>query len=274
MSDNPEIGKSIQTGAFSTNYHDIGEGAPTLLIHGSGPGVTAFANWRLSFPVLSQKLRVLAPDMLGFGYTERPDGVEYTLDTWVRHLIDVIDALGIDKVNLVGNSFGGALTLATSIRHPERVNRIVLMGAAGVKFDLTEGLDYAWGYTPSFENMRKMLDLFAYDRSLVSDELAQLRYEASLRPGVQDAYASMFPAPRQQWIDALASDPADIARIQAPALIMHGREDRILPYSNSTTLFELIPNAQLHLFGKCGHWTQIEHARRFNALLLDFFTEE
>lgn len=274
MSDNPEIGKSIQTGAFSTNYHDIGEGAPTLLIHGSGPGVTAFANWRLSFPVLSQKLRVLAPDMLGFGYTERPDGVEYTLDTWVRHLIDFIDALGIDKVNLVGNSFGGALTLATSIRHPERVNRIVLMGAAGVKFDLTEGLDYAWGYTPSFENMRKMLDLFAYDRSLVSDELAQLRYEASLRPGVQDAYASMFPAPRQQWIDALASDPADIARIQAPALIMHGREDRILPYSNSTTLFELIPNAQLHLFGKCGHWTQIEHARRFNALLLDFFTEE
>lgn len=274
MSDNPEIGKSIQTGAFSTNYHDIGEGAPTLLIHGSGPGVTAFANWRLSFPVLSQKLRVLAPDMLGFGYTERPDGVEYTLDTWVRHLIDFIDALGIDKVNLVGNSFGGALTLATSIRHPERVNRIVLMGAAGVKFDLTEGLDYAWGYTPSFENMRKMLDLFAYDRSLVSDELAQLRYEASLRPGVQDAYASMFPAPRQQWIDALASDPADIARNQAPALIMHGREDRILPYSNSTTLFELIPNAQLHLFGKCGHWTQIEHARRFNALLLDFFTEE
>lgn len=274
MSDNPEIGKSIQTGAFSTNYHDIGEGAPTLLIHGSGPGVTAFANWRLSFPVLSQKLRVLAPDMLGFGYTERPDGVEYNLDTWVRHLIDFIDALGIDKVNLVGNSFGGALTLATSIRHPERVNRIVLMGAAGVKFDLTEGLDYAWGYTPSFENMRKMLDLFAYDRSLVSDELAQLRYEASLRPGVQDAYASMFPAPRQQWIDALASDPADIANIQAPALIMHGREDRILPYTNSTTLFELIPNAQLHLFGKCGHWTQIEHARRFNALLLDFFTEE
>lgn len=274
MSDNPEIGKSIQTGAFSTNYHDLGEGAPTLLIHGSGPGVTAFANWRVSFPVLSQKLRVLAPDMLGFGYTERPDGVEYNLDTWVKHLIDFIDALGIDKVNLVGNSFGGALTLATSIRHPERVNRIVLMGAAGVKFDLTEGLDYAWGYTPSFENMRKMLDLFAYDRSLVSDELAQLRYEASLRPGVQDAYASMFPAPRQRWIDALASDPDDIARIQAPALIMHGREDRILPYSNSTTLFELIPNAQLHLFGKCGHWTQIEHARRFNALLLDFFTEE
>jgi 2-hydroxymuconate-semialdehyde hydrolase len=271
---NPEIGKWINAGGINTNYHDIGEGYPTVLIHGSGPGVSAFSNWRLAFPVLSQKVRVLAPDMLGFGYTERPAGVQYNLDTWVKHLVDFIDALGLERVNLVGNSFGGALTLATTIRHPSRVNRIVLMGAAGVKFPLTEGLDFAWGYTPSFENMRKMLDLFAYDRNLVSDELARLRYEASLREGVQEAYASMFPAPRQRWIDALASPEEDIAKIEAPALIIHGREDRILPYSNSVRLFELIPNSQLHMFGKCGHWTQIEHAGRFNKLLLDFFGEE
>ena len=84
----------------------------------------------------------------------------------------------------------------------------------------------------------------------------------------------MFPAPRQQWIDALASAEEDIARIQSPAMIIHGREDRILPFSNSVRLFELIPNSQLHLFGKCGHWTQIEHAARFNKLLLDFFGED
>lgn len=270
---NPEIGKTIDAGGIKTNYHDLGSGAPSLLIHGSGPGVTAFANWRLSMPVLAEKLRILAPDMMGFGYTDPAPGNVYSMDLWVKHLIDFLDAVGVEKANLVGNSFGGALTLATTIRHPDRVNRIVLMGAAGVEFELTEGLDYAWGYTPSLENMRKMLDLFAYDRSLVTDELARLRYEASMRPGCQENYAAMFPAPRQRWITALASDEADIARIQAPALVIHGREDRILPYSNSLKLFELIPNSELHLFGKCGHWTQIEHNARFNALLLDFFAQ-
>ncbi|MEC9341256.1 MAG: alpha/beta hydrolase [Pseudomonadota bacterium] len=271
---NPEIGQFIDAGGINTNYHDIGDGFPTVLIHGSGPGVSAFSNWRLAFPVLSKTVRVIAPDMAGFGYTDRPEGIEYNLDTWVKHLIDLVDAMKLDKVNLVGNSFGGALTIAFSIRYPERVNRIVLMGAAGVSFELTDGLDFAWGYTPSFENMRKMLDLFAYDRSLVTDDLARMRYEASLREGVQESYASMFPAPRQNGIDALASDETDIAKIQAPALIIHGREDRILPYSNSVRLFELIPNSQLHLFGKCGHWTQIEHATRFSKLLTDFFSEE
>ncbi|HAC33684.1 MAG TPA: 2-hydroxy-6-oxo-2,4-heptadienoate hydrolase [Gammaproteobacteria bacterium] len=274
MSENPEIGQFIDAGGIRTNYHDLGEGEPTVMIHGSGPGVTAFANWRGSFPVLSERLRIIAPDMLGFGYTETPEGMEYTLENWVKHLIGLLDALGIEKANLVGNSYGGALTLATAIRHPDRVNRIVLMGAAGVSFELTEGLDYAWGYTPSLENMRKMLDLFAYNRELVTDELAQMRFEASSRPGVQERYGSMFPAPRQRSIEALASDEDDIRKIQSPALIIHGREDVILPYSNSTRLFELLPNAQLHMFGKCGHWTQIEHTRRFNALLLDFFCDD
>ncbi len=274
MSDNPEIGQFIDAAGIKTNYHDLGEGEPTVLIHGSGPGVTAFANWRLSFPVLAEKMRIIAPDMLGFGYTETPEGAEYTLDNWVKHLVGLLDALGIEKANLVGNSFGGGLTLAMAIRHPERVNRIVLMGAAGVHFELTEGLDFTWGYTPSIENMKKMLDLFAYSRELVTDELARLRFEASNRPGVQERFAAMFPAPRQQWIEALASDEDDIRKIQAPALIIHGREDVILPYTNSLKMFELLPNSQLHMIGKCGHWTQIEHNRRFNAMLIDFFCND
>lgn len=275
MSDNPEIGKSIVADGIKTNYHDLGEGEPTVLIHGSGPGVTGFANWAKSMPTLSENMRIIAPDMLGFGYTETPDGTEYTLDNWVKHLVGLLDALNIEKANLVGNSFGGAVTLAMAIKHPERVNRIVLMGAAGVKFELTEGLDFTWGYTPSIENMKKMLDLFAYSRELVTDELARLRYEASMRPGVRERYESMFPSPRQRSIDeVLASDEDEIRKIQAPALIIHGREDVILPYTNSLKLFELIPNAQLHMIGKCGHWTQIEHTRRFNSMLIDFFCDD
>ena len=155
---NPEIGKTVLAGGIRTNLHDMGSGNPVLLIHGSGPGVSAWANWRLSFPVLSQKFRVIAPDIVGFGFTERPAGISYTLDNWVKHAISLLDALGLDKVDLVGNSFGGALLLALAVRHPDRVKRLVLMGSAGTSFKLTPALDEAWGYQPSIENMRRLLD--------------------------------------------------------------------------------------------------------------------
>lgn len=271
---NPEIGKTIRTGSFDTNYHDYGDGEAILFIHGSGPGVTAWANWRLALPLLEDRFRVLAPDMVGFGYTERPEGIKYDLDIWTTHAIDFLDALGLDKVNLVGNSYGGALSLALTIRHPERVKRLVLMGAAGVEFELTPGLDQVWGYEPSFEAMRDMMDLFAYDRSLVNDELANLRYQASLRPGVQEAFGNMFPAPRQQHISMLASPEKDIANINHSTLIVHGRDDRIIPLDTSLRLNQLIEDSQLHVFGRCGHWTQIEHTVRFCQLLGNFFEEE
>ena len=211
MSSNPEIAKSIQTGAFKTNYHDVGEGDPVFMIHGSGPGVTAWANWRLVIPELAKHHRVIAPDMAGFGFTERLDDYEYTMENWVQHAIDLMDALGIEKAHLVGNSFGGGLAIALAIKHPERVNRLLLMGAAGVSFELTPGLDEVWGYEPSVANMRKMMDLFAYNRNLVTDELAELRYKASIQPGFQESFSAMFPAPRQRWVEALASDPEAVS---------------------------------------------------------------
>jgi len=271
--DNPEMGESIQSGDFSTNYHDMGSGEPILFIHGSGPGVTAWANWRLVLPALSSRYRVLAPDMVGFGYTDRPESISYNMDTWIQHLLDFMDALNLLRVHLVGNSFGGALALAMAIRHPQRVNRLVLMGAAGVEFDLTEGLDAVWGYTPSLENMQKMMDLFTYDRSLVNNELAELRYRASIQPGFQKAFAAMFPSPRQRWITALASSEEDIRKIEQETLIIHGREDQVIPLDTSLKLFSWVDNAQLHLFGKCGHWTQIEQNQRFCGLLNSFFSE-
>ena len=146
---NPEIGQSITAAGIRTNYHDSGgAGTPVLLIHGSGPGVSAWANWRLVMPALAQQARVIAPDMVGFGYTERPQGFVYNMDAWVRQAVGLLDALGIERTDLVGNSFGGGLSLALAIAHPERVRRLVLMGSAGVSFPLTEGLDAVWGYTP------------------------------------------------------------------------------------------------------------------------------
>lgn len=273
MTSNPEIGERVRTGTFETNVHDAGRGAPVLLIHGSGPGVSAWANWRLVLPALAERRRVIAPDMVGFGYTDRPAGMRYGMDAWVRQALYLLDAYGFHHIDVVGNSFGGGLALALAIRSPQRVRRLVLMGSVGVPFAITPGLDAVWGYQPSLDNMRALLDVFAHDRSLVNDELARLRYEASVRPGVHESYAEMFPAPRQRWVDAMASAEADIRALPHETLVIHGREDQVIPLSNSLTLAQWIPNAQLHVFGHCGHWTQIEHNARFNRLVGDFLAE-
>lgn len=274
MSDNVEIGRRIDADGIATNLHDVGTGPPIVLIHGSGPGVSAWANWRITLGALSDRFRLIAPDMVGFGYTERPEGAKYTLDGWLKHLVDVLDALGLDEVNVVGNSFGGALALALAIHRPDRVRRLVLMGSVGVPFRVTDALEHAWGYEPSLENMRRLLESFAYDKSIITDSLVQLRHEASLRPGVQESFSSMFPAPRQRAIDALSSPDEKIRAIRHETLIIHGRDDQIIPLETSQKLLELISRSQLHVFGRCGHWTQIEQAQRFNRLIAAFFEED
>ena len=274
---NPEIGKTVAVNGIgpdgiATNYLEEGVGDPLVFIHGSGPGVTAYANWRLVMPILGERFHCYAPDMAGFGFTERPAGINYGLQTWVDQLAGFLDALGLARVCLVGNSFGGAIALRFAVDHPERVDRLVLMGSVGVPFEITEALEAAWGYEPSLENMRRMLDHFAYSRELVTDELAQVRYQASIRPGFQESFSAMFPAPRQRWIDALTTPDDRIAGISARTLIVHGRDDRVIPLATSIRLHQLIDDSELHVFGRCGHWTQIEKAAPFAELVGNFLT--
>src|SRR5689334_4833991 len=107
----PEIGQTADAGGIKTNYLEAGEGPAVVLIHGSGPGVTSYANWRLVIPALAEDFRVLAPDMVGFGFTDRPSGVEYGVQTWADQVVGLMDSLGIERASLVGNSFGGAIAL-------------------------------------------------------------------------------------------------------------------------------------------------------------------
>src|SRR5260370_18024828 len=132
---NPEIGKSITVGRINTNYVEAGAGSPLVLIHGSGPGVTAFANWNGVIPALAPHFHVLAPDMVGFGYTDCPAEIrDFTLDLWVGHIVGFMDALDIPKAHFIGNSFGGALTLELASRHTHRVDRMPLIASAALPF--------------------------------------------------------------------------------------------------------------------------------------------
>lgn len=269
-SNDPEIGNTVVANGIRTNYLEAGEGPPLILVHGSGPGVTAYANWRLVIPKLASHFRVTAPDMVGFGYTERPRDADYSMEFWLAHLSGFLDALGIQHASFVGNSFGGALTLAFAARYPDRVDRFVLMGSAGVEFNLTSALDAVWGYEPSEANMAHLMDLFAYDKSLLSPELIQSRYKASIRPGYQESYRSLFPGPRQRHVSRLATTEEAIARIDKRVLLLHGRDDVVVPPATSHRLVQLIPRSEMHLFGQCGHWAQVEKCRPFCELVTRF----
>jgi pimeloyl-ACP methyl ester carboxylesterase len=268
-----EAGEYVEAGGQRTHYHEAGTGPTVVFVHGSGPGVTAWANWRNALPVFAERFHVLAPDVLGFGFSARPEGARYGKDLWVDHLIAFLRAKGVERCHIVGNSLGGALSLALAAREPQLVERIVLMGAAGVSFPVTRGLEAVWGYEPSVEAMHELIaEHFAYDRSLATDDLVRLRYEASRQPGFHESYAAMFPAPYQRHLDALATTDAAIASIASPTLLIHGREDKVVPLAASLKMFELLPNADLHVFGKCGHWTMIERRDAFNELVMGFLT--
>lgn len=266
----PEIGRTLDAAGLATNYLDSGEGPPVVLVHGSGPGVTGYANWRLNMPVLAERFRVVAPDMAGFGYSARPAGLVCDVDLWADQVIGVLDGLGLERASLVGNSFGGAIALRVAARYPDRVHKLVLMGSVGVPFTLTEGLNTVWGYQPSVAAMRKLLELFVWNSSLVDDDLAELRHRASISPGFQDSFARLFPAPRQRWVDEMTTPDEEIRALPHETLVIHGREDRVIPMSTALRLAELIDGAHLHLFGHCGHWSQIEHKDAFNRLVSDF----
>lgn len=242
-----------------------------LLLHGSGPGVTAAANWRVVIPALSAGRRVIAPDQLGFGGTATGEPRTYGRAAWTAHALALLDTLGLGTVDIIGNSMGGAIALSLAVARPRAVRRIVLMGSMGVAMALPPGLDTVWGYTQGVEQMREVIGLFAHDRGIATDDLVQLRYQASLRPQVRDSWRAMFPAPRQRWVDDLALSGAELASVGVPVLLVHGRDDRVVPWrASSAQLLDLLPDARLHVLSGCGHWTMIEKTAEFLAVVQPF----
>ncbi len=244
---------------------------PVLLLHGSGPGVTAGANWRPIIPGLSADRRVIAPDQLGFGETADGTARTYGRRAWTEHALALLDTLGIETVDIIGNSMGGAIALSIAVARPGAVRRLVLMGSMGAPMALPPGLNTVWGYRPGVAQMREIVSLFAYNRSLITDELVEMRYQASVSPRVRDSWAAMFPEPRQRWVDDLALSGAELAGIGAQVLMVHGRDDQVVPWRQSSAqLVDLLRDSRLHIISACGHWSMIEKTADFLAVVQPF----
>ena len=265
-----ETGQYVTIAGSSTHYHEVGSGDPVLLLHGSGPGVSAWANWQHTIPALGQGARVLALDLVGYGLTERPEDVRYSLRTWTDHAWSFLDAMGAARVSVIGNSLGGRIALQMAEDQPDRLRRIVLMGSPGVGMTVTDGLRALRAYQPSPEAMRSLLlDYFAVDPSIITDDLVRIRYEASALPGAHEAYTAMFTDPRHAGSE-LGITEEQVRAIETPALVVQGREDKVVPRDVAWTMAQLLPHADLHMFSGCGHWTQIERAADFNRVVAQF----
>ena len=261
----------VSTAVIDTGTPHGAVAPPVLLLHGSGPGVTATANWRPIIPALSATRRVIAPDQLGFGGTATGEQRTYGRTAWTDHALDLLDTLQIGTVDVIGNSMGGAIALSIATARPGAVRRMVLMGSLGVAMALPHGLDIVWGYTPGMEQMRRVIGLFAHNRDLITDELVEMRYQASLNPAVRDSWEAMFREPRQRWVDDLALSGVELGAIRAPVLMVHGRDDRVVPWrSSSAQLVDLLPDSRLHVLSDCGHWTMIEKTADFLAVVEPF----
>ena len=262
--------KTIDAGGIETSYLEAGSGETVLMLHGSGPGVSALANWQHNIPTLAQRFHVLAPDIVGFGTTERPEDIVYSLRTWTDHVWAFMDARGVEKARVIGNSLGGRIALQMATDQPDRIAKMVLMGTPGVGMTPTEGLAALRAYEPSHDAMRELLrNYFAVDPAMITDELVQIRYEASIADGAYEAYRAMFFDPRHAGSD-LGITEDEVRAIATPTLLIHGREDKVVALQVSVAMLGLLPNADLHVFSACGHWTQIERADEFSAVVSDY----
>jgi 2-hydroxy-6-oxonona-2,4-dienedioate hydrolase len=244
------------------------------MIHGGGPGATGWSNFSQNMRELSKKYRCLAIDMPGWGQS---DPVEPGTTNPAAALKGFLDAMGIEKAAFVGNSMGGAATLSFAVEYPERVSHIVTMGSAPVGGMLatqpgggaSEGMKVLWETQedPTPENFRRLIQIMVYDSSFVTDELLQQRSKAALsnpqhlKNGAENRRRMLAAGP------VVPTGPTVLHRLQRldiPALIIHGRDDRTTPLETSLQICAALPNSRMLIFNHCGHWAQLEHAEEFN----------
>lgn len=263
----------VQTEKWKIHYNEAGTGHPVVFIHGGGPGATGWSNFSQNIEVLQHKYRCLAIDMPGFGLSD-PVTPSETNNPLALKLF--LDALGIEKAALVGNSMGGAATLGFAVEYNDRITHIVTMGAAPVgQVNFTQPGGMMEGIKvlnetyqdPSPANFRRLLQVMVYDNSFVTDELLEQRSRNAL---ARPEHLENRRAGQGRGAPPLPTGPSvlqRLTRVDTPALIIHGRDDRAVVLEASLEVATALKNSRLLVFNRCGHWAQLEHADEFTRQL-------
>ena len=262
--------------ALNIHYNDVGSGAETVvMLHGSGPGATGWANFHRNIEPLAQAgYRVILMDCPGWGKSDSIVNTGSRSELNAAFLKALLDALALERVHIVGNSMGGHSAVAFALAHPERVGKLILMGGGTGGPSLyapmpTEGIKQlnAVYREPSIENLKRLMNVFVYDASAITDALMEQRLANILarRDHLENFLASLAANPKQ-----FTDYGPRLGEIKAKTLVIWGRDDRFVAMDTGLKLIAGIPDAQLHVFNRCGHWVQWEHADAFNRMVLDF----
>ncbi|WP_222929293.1 alpha/beta fold hydrolase [Pigmentiphaga humi] len=266
--------------ALRLHYNDTERGADTvIMLHGSGPGASGWANFHRNVePFVNAGHRVILLDFPGWSKSDAIVSTGSRSDLNARMLQGLMDGLNIDKAHLVGNSMGAHSAVAFALAHPHRVGRLVLMGGgtggtSSVVPMPTEGIKLigALYRDPSIENLKRMLQVFVYDSSSLTEALMQSRLDNMLarRDHLENFVKSAAANPRQ-----FPDVGHRLGEVGAQTLIIWGRDDRFVPLDIGLRLLAGLQNADLHVFSRCGHWAQWEHAEKFNRMVLEFLAGE
>jgi len=255
-----------------------GDADTVVLLHGGGPGASAWSNFGRNMPVLAKRFRVLMMDLPGYGQSDPRPATGHFFTVAAQALAGLLDALDIDKVHLIGNSLGGGAALRFALNYPDRVGRLVLMGPGGLTLnvfspDPTEGvrrlMEFGAPPGPSRDKMAAFLRTMVFDQRLVTDELIDERFVIASKPEALAAMAAMGAS----FFGEHAEDGMlwrEAHRVKHEVLLIWGREDRVNPLDGSLIAVKQLRRAQLHVFGGCGHWAQLEKSDEFNELSLRF----
>jgi len=272
--------RDVQTKRWKLHYNEAGSGYPVIMLHGTGPGATGWSNFSRNVAGLASKYRMIALDSPGWGGSDTVDpSVENRSMMNAEAVKLLMDELDIEKAAIVGNSMGGATVLQFAALWPERMSHMITMGSGffGVPnmftpAGMTEGIRIIREtyQDPSPANFKRLVSIMVFDSSFVTDELCQMRSENALKNKANlDMWLKGFgPAAKPGM--PVGELTAKVAAYKGPALFIHGRDDRVVPMENSLRLVATVQDSQLHVFNRCGHWAQIEHADNFNALLDGF----
>jgi pimeloyl-ACP methyl ester carboxylesterase len=246
-------------------YQEAGDASkPTvILLHGLGADS---ASWTFNVGALSAKYHVIVPDQIGFGRSEKPL-LKYRVGTYVDFLDKFMQTLRIEKATLVGNSLGGWIAALTAIKYPNRVEKIVLVDAAGLKpGEVDMKLIYSLNYSTR-EEIRMLFKLVFYDQTFVNNEtFVEQSMEKRVLAG--DGYTI------NSLIESIKRDEdfldGQLSAIKKPALIIWGKQDGLLKLADGERFNKEIAGSELIVFDKCGHAPQVEKASDFNAAVLKF----